>query len=38
MCTRALLLAATGKLSTEVRSKLAEVILQSTDYIAPSAD
>ena len=38
MCTRALLLAATDKLSTEVRSKLAEVILESTDYIAPSAD
>ncbi len=38
MCTRALLLAATDKLSTELRSKLAEVILESTDYIAPNAD
>jgi TRAP-type uncharacterized transport system substrate-binding protein len=38
MCTRALLLAATDKLSTETRSKLAEVILESIDYIAPDAD
>jgi TRAP-type uncharacterized transport system substrate-binding protein len=38
MCTRALLLAATDKLSTEVRSKLAEVLLESVDYIAPNTD
>ena len=38
MCTRALLLAATDKLSTEVRSKLAEVLLESIDYIAPDTD
>jgi hypothetical protein len=38
MCTRALLLAATDKLSTELRSRLAEVILESADYIAPNAD
>ncbi len=38
ICTRALVLASSEKLDGEKRSRLAQVLLESSDYIAPGAD